>query len=153
MSKGQEGHNPPHGGISSGISSTLHSSGHSLVEGCNRNHQLQPTTIHTNDRHREMWLRRKCYNWERHTIKSLAACPDARKQVEKVIAKLELLNDERDIVRGIDGTTGFVLMEGNWRIVWCTTSNVLIIGANPLLIIGVIYQIYKPPKTFSRTTW
>eukprot|EP00555_Chaetoceros_dichaeta_P007613 CAMPEP_0198253686 /NCGR_PEP_ID=MMETSP1447-20131203/4088_1 /TAXON_ID=420782 /ORGANISM="Chaetoceros dichaeta, Strain CCMP1751" /LENGTH=274 /DNA_ID=CAMNT_0043939463 /DNA_START=55 /DNA_END=879 /DNA_ORIENTATION=- len=76
--------------------------------------------------------------------RGFGASPNARKQVEDVIAELELLNDETDAARGIDGT-GFSPMEGNWRMVWCTASDVLILGANPLLTVGAIYQIYEPP--------
>jgi len=76
--------------------------------------------------------------------RGFGASPNARREMERVISELELLNDETDAARGIDGT-GFAPLEGNWRMIWTTASDVLVLGASPIFTVGAIYQLYEPP--------
>ena len=36
-------------------------------------------------------------------------------------------------------------LSGNWRMIWTTAQDVLILGANPLVTVGAIYQFINPP--------
>ena len=76
--------------------------------------------------------------------RGFGASPNAKRAVEQVISELELLNDETDAAKGIDGT-GVAPLEGNWRMVWTTASDVLVLGASPIFTVGAIYQLYEPP--------
>jgi len=76
--------------------------------------------------------------------RGFGASPNARLEVEDVLSELESLNDETDAARGIDGV-GYAPLEGIWRMVWTTASDVLVLGASPLTSVGAIYQLYEPP--------
>jgi hypothetical protein len=76
--------------------------------------------------------------------RGFGASPNARKKMETCIEELEFLNEEQDAARGIDGI-GFSPLEGIWRLVWTTASDVLILGANPIVTVGAIYQLFEPP--------
>ena len=72
------------------------------------------------------------------------------------IEGLELINPEFDAARGVDGNSrnsrnsnpsdenNRPPLEGSWRVVWTTASDVLVLGANPLVIVGAIYQVFGP---------
>ena len=36
-------------------------------------------------------------------------------------------------------------LEGNWRMVWTTAQDVLVLNASPLVTVGAIYQVFTPP--------
>jgi len=76
--------------------------------------------------------------------RGFGASPNARREVEEVLSELEALNDETDAARGIDGV-GDAPLEGIWRMVWTTASDVLVLGASPVFSVGAIYQLYDPP--------
>ncbi len=76
----------------------------------------------------------------------------AREEVDRVIASLEVLNPEDNPAFGIDGDNDTVggggsppPLEGNWRMVWTTAADVLILGLNPIVTVGAIYQLFTPP--------
>jgi hypothetical protein len=86
-----------------------------------------------------------------------------RKKVEQVISELEDLNQETNASRFISPETTLLVgkdsnsassspeknnvspLSGNWRMVWTTAPDVLILGANPFLTVGAIYQVFEPP--------
>lgn len=76
--------------------------------------------------------------------RGFGASPNARREVEQVLSELEALNDETDAARGIDGV-GDAPLEGIWRMIWTTASDVLVLGASPVFSVGAIYQLYDPP--------
>jgi hypothetical protein len=102
--------------------------------------------------------------------RGFGASPRVRNKVNKVIADLEFLNQEMNASRFISGpemvmnitqtnttsgnsTTMAVSkskketspLTGNWRLIWTTASDVLILGANPFVTVGAIYQLFDPP--------
>jgi hypothetical protein len=72
------------------------------------------------------------------------ASTKARKDVEDVIADLEVLNTETDAARGISSGQDSPL-SGSWRMIWTTAQDVLVLGASPLTTVGAIYQVFAPP--------
>jgi hypothetical protein len=101
--------------------------------------------------------------------RGFGASPRVRNKVNKVIADLEWLNQENNASRFISGpemvmnvtltntTSGNSTtmvpeskketspLTGNWRLIWTTASDVLILGANPFVTVGAIYQLIDPP--------
>jgi PAP_fibrillin len=93
--------------------------------------------------------------------RGFAATSRSREEARRVISKLEALNPEGNAALGIDGnrgggydgaegggstaTTTSSPLAGNWRMVWTTAPDVLILGANPLVTVGAIYQLFTPP--------
>ena len=102
--------------------------------------------------------------------RGFGASPRVRNKVNNVIADLEFLNQEKNASRFISGpemvmditetnttsgnsTTMMVSkskektspLTGNWRLIWTTASDVLILGANPFVTVGPIYQLFDPP--------
>jgi hypothetical protein len=102
--------------------------------------------------------------------RGFGASPRVRNKVNKVICDLEFLNQETNASRFISGpkmvtniaqtnttsgnaTTMMVSkskeetspLTGNWRLIWTTASDVLILGANPFVTVGAIYQLFDPP--------
>lgn len=104
--------------------------------------------------------------------RGFGASPSVRNKVNKVIADLELLNEEKDASRFISGPEAVVFvtktntttsvnsttkvlpkssekemspLTGNWRLIWTTAADVLILGANPFVTVGAIYQLFDPP--------
>jgi PAP_fibrillin len=67
-------------------------------------------------------------------------------EAKTVIDKLEAVNPETNASKGIDGDQpSSSPLEGSWRMVWTTASDVLVLGANPFLTVGAIYQVFDPP--------
>lgn len=102
--------------------------------------------------------------------RGFGASPRVQNKVNNVIADLEFLNLEKNASRFISGPE--VVMDitqtdttsensttvmfskskeetspltGNWRMIWTTASDVLILGANPFVTVGAIYQLFDPP--------
>lgn len=76
--------------------------------------------------------------------RGFGATAKARDQVEATVRSLELLNVDTDAARGI--STGVASpLTGNWRMIWTTAQDVLILGASPLTTVGAIYQVFEPP--------
>jgi hypothetical protein len=83
--------------------------------------------------------------------RGFGASPRAREKMEQVITELESLNQEKNASRFISGpevtasTTETSPLSGNWRMVWTTAQDVLVLGASPLVTVGAIYQLFDPP--------
>jgi hypothetical protein len=85
--------------------------------------------------------------------RGFGATPRARREVDDVISQLEELNPETNASFGIDGSASTSTsstsrkgpLEGNWRMIWTTAVDVLVLGTNPFITVGAIYQIYTPP--------
>ena len=103
--------------------------------------------------------------------RGFGASPSVRSKVDAVISDLEFLNQETNASRCISGpalveieynTTGNSTtviesqakkstreesspLKGNWRMIWTTAPDVLVLGANPFVTVGAIYQIFDPP--------
>ena len=97
------------------------------------------------------------------------ASPAVRRKVEDKIKELESLNQEKNASRFISGpelvtiqvntTDGNATiaepetkeklktspLAGSWRMIWTTASDVLVLGSNPFVTVGAIYQIFEPP--------
>lgn len=76
--------------------------------------------------------------------RGFGASPSARKRADEIIRELQGFNQEENAASGIDGTSRSPL-EGAWRMIWTTASDVLVLGASPLSTVGAIYQIFEPP--------
>ena len=76
--------------------------------------------------------------------RGFGASPSARKRADAIIRELQTYNQEEDAASGIDGVSPSPL-EGAWRMIWTTASDVLVLGASPLSTVGAIYQIFEPP--------
>lgn len=104
--------------------------------------------------------------------RGFAASPRVRSKMEEILAELETLNPETNASRYIDGpqeilentfnsnsmgingdsfssreesSTTTSPLCGNWRMIWTTAQDVLILGANPIVTVGAIYQFIDPP--------
>jgi hypothetical protein len=87
--------------------------------------------------------------------RGFGASPTSRTKVDDVIFQLESLNQEQNASRFIDGpgtvdndsnsTKCTSPLAGNWRMVWTSAQDVLLLGANPLVSVGAIYQLFDPP--------
>jgi hypothetical protein len=96
--------------------------------------------------------------------RGFGASSRVREKVDRVISELEDLNQETNASRFISPETALVgkdrdsisrssspeknnvsPLTGNWRMVWTTAPDVLILGANPFLTVGAIYQVFEPP--------
>eukprot|EP00525_Craspedostauros_australis_P013552 CAMPEP_0198123316 /NCGR_PEP_ID=MMETSP1442-20131203/37212_1 /TAXON_ID= /ORGANISM="Craspedostauros australis, Strain CCMP3328" /LENGTH=308 /DNA_ID=CAMNT_0043782509 /DNA_START=325 /DNA_END=1251 /DNA_ORIENTATION=+ len=78
--------------------------------------------------------------------RGFGASPRARSLMDTLIGDLEDRNLETNAAQGIDGDSATPSpLAGNWRMVWTTASDVLVLGANPLISVGAIYQIFEPP--------
>lgn len=82
--------------------------------------------------------------------RGFGATSRALEEAQTVIGTLEALNPEKDAARGIDGgdyssLSSLSPLQGNWRMVWTTASDVLGLGANPLIAVGAVYQVFDPP--------
>jgi PAP_fibrillin len=89
--------------------------------------------------------------------RGFGASPRVRTKMEGVLNNLESLNPQVNAARFIDGPETTTLMgqnnlnsqvsplKGNWRMIWTTASDVLLLGANPFVSVGAIYQFIDPP--------
>lgn len=86
-----------------------------------------------------------CASYDR----GFGASPKARKEVDEIIAQLELMNPTPvNAARGVDGENsdeGPVPLEGAWRMIWTTALDVLNLAASPIAAPGAIYQVIDPP--------
>lgn len=76
--------------------------------------------------------------------RGFGASSSARGRAEDLIRELEGLNEQVDASKGIDGSE-LSPLEGCWRMIWTTASDVLVLGASPVATPGAIYQIFEPP--------
>lgn len=73
-------------------------------------------------------------------------------EARATIDALESINPESNAARGVDGNTEDQVasssspspIRGKWRMVWTTASDVLVLGASPLVTVGAIYQVFDP---------
>ena len=105
--------------------------------------------------------------------RGFGASPRVRRKMEEILQELETLNPETNAARWIDGppptpASSFDSISigingdsfsgreeeesstqsplfGTWRMIWTTAQDVLILGANPLVTVGAIYQFIDPP--------
>ena len=90
--------------------------------------------------------------------RGFGASPRVRSKMEGILTNLESLNPQDNAARFIDGPETTNVMDqdnslnsqvsplkGNWRLVWTTASDVLLLGANPFVSVGAIYQFIDPP--------
>ena len=76
--------------------------------------------------------------------RGFGASPSARTRADTIIRELEGYNPEENASYGINGNAVSPL-EGAWRMIWTTASDVLVLGASPVATVGAIYQIFEPP--------
>lgn len=82
--------------------------------------------------------------------RGFGASPKARNRVDTIIRELEAYNPEEFAAMGINGGNGDYDMdnsqssplEGSWRMIWTTASDVLVLGASPVATVGAIYQLF-----------
>jgi len=87
--------------------------------------------------------------------RGFGASPRARTKMESILSRLESYNPQTNAARFIDGSgrtttdasygSQISPLKGNWRMVWTTASDVLLLGGNPFIAIGAIYQFIDPP--------
>lgn len=80
--------------------------------------------------------------------RGFAATSRVRDQASTIISKLATLNPESNAAKGIDGYEGNFddsPLLGDWRMIWTTAADVLVLGANPVVAPGAIYQSFRPP--------
>lgn len=77
--------------------------------------------------------------------RGFGASPGARQRAEQVIEDLEELNPEFSAARGIDGQDQLLVspLKGNWRLIWTTAADVLVLEASPLFACAAIYQVFE----------
>jgi hypothetical protein len=108
------------------------------------------------DKEREL-LKRSILQLGASYDRGFAASPRARSKMDGILRDLELLNEETNASRFIDGpkltkeasssssSLEISPLTGNWRMVWTTAQDVLVLGANPVVSVGAIYQFISPP--------
>lgn len=84
--------------------------------------------------------------------RGFGASPRVRSKMEGILKSLGALNPEVNASRFIDGPEqtaegGLQVspLTGNWRMIWTTAADVLVLGGNPLVSVGAIYQFISPP--------
>jgi PAP_fibrillin len=80
--------------------------------------------------------------------RGFAATSRAKDQASTIISKLSVLNPEINASKGIDGYEGNFddsPLLGCWRMIWTSAVDVLVLGANPIVSPGAIYQVFRPP--------
>ncbi len=105
--------------------------------------------------------------------RGFSASPRVRTKMENLLLELERLNPETNASRFIDGpqfvtpqgrkrnSTSMEMADtfnsqqesslemspltGNWRMIWTTAQDVLVLGASPVVTVGAIYQFISPP--------
>ena len=135
---------------------------------------VETTAVNPNQR-RRIELKHALLQYGASFDRGFGTSPSARKQVESLITELETLNEAVNVSIGIDGVYepkygrrnthdddddddegSFVsvsntplssseALEGNWRMVWTTAQDVLVLNASPLVTVGAIYQVFTPP--------
>lgn len=112
------------------------------------------TSRQEEDDTRKELLKRDILQWGASYDRGFGATNRARIEVDRIISKLEALNPEDNASFGIDGSDNNIQnnnnekappLVGNWRMIWTTASDVLILGTNPFITVGAIYQLFTPP--------
>eukprot|EP00523_Entomoneis_sp_CCMP467_P011679 CAMPEP_0168719984 /NCGR_PEP_ID=MMETSP0724-20121128/1323_1 /TAXON_ID=265536 /ORGANISM="Amphiprora sp., Strain CCMP467" /LENGTH=267 /DNA_ID=CAMNT_0008766561 /DNA_START=88 /DNA_END=891 /DNA_ORIENTATION=+ len=77
----------------------------------------------------------------------------AQGRAATLLQEIEACNQETNATLGFSGTMSAVgdlppstpPLEGTWRLVWTTSPDVMGLNADPLLLLGEIYQVVQPP--------
>jgi hypothetical protein len=69
----------------------------------------------------------------------------ARSKADALIQSLEAINPETSASRGITASDYSSPLIGNWRMIWTTAVDVLVLGLSPVFSTGPIYQVFDPP--------
>ena len=113
-----------------------------------RDEILECATVDESDR-----LKRELFPLAASYDRGYGASPRARQQVQSILEQLEEQDKENDAdaARGISGSESTMDMNessplrGNWRMIWTTASDVLLLEASPFFSTGAIYQVFDPP--------
>ncbi|KAL7561703.1 hypothetical protein ACA910_016465 [Epithemia clementina (nom. ined.)] len=108
------------------------------------------------DVERRKELKRDLLQYGASYDRGFGASSFARKIVDSMITELESLNQAVNASTGIDGSVAFDAygnptesssspLQGNWRMIWTTAQDVLVLGASPVVTVGAIYQVFTPP--------
>lgn len=87
--------------------------------------------------------------------RGFAASPRARETTLQLVEELEQFNTQKNAADGVDGSSitaspennkaRFPPLQGTWRLLWTTGTDVLVLDANPLATTSAIYQVFEPP--------
>jgi len=104
-------------------------------------------------------LKREIFQLGAAYDRGFGASPRARQKTLAVIEKLEECNTETNAARYIQGasspfddngvtatsSSSVSPLTGNWRMVWTTALDVLLLQASPIFTTGAIHQVFQPP--------
>lgn len=109
-----------------------------------------PSDLELHDQQTRDQLKRSVLQLGASYDRGFGATPRVQDKMSTILQDLESFNPESNASRGIDGPTetdaGVTSpLEGNWRMIWTTAQDVLVLGANPFVSVGAIYQFIEPP--------
>jgi len=81
--------------------------------------------------------------------RGFGASPSAREKVKDMVKELQDMNPCDNASVNIDGyhadDENESPLKGNWRLVWTTAQDVLVLNGSPFTAVGAIHQVIEPP--------